>query len=444
MFLRRMICAIAVLLLPAGAYAETGATLSLAQVWQGAVRTQPALRAAAAAVSAARARIDMARVPYLPTVGADFGVSETTANWVAKPGALPKALARAAAPTSLELWRFWQSSVGAQWTVTDFGKTAAQVDVAAEQAAAAKAGAQEIRRALWLQVASAYLDAWSAQALLAVAERKRGFAEQRRKMVADRVEARIRPAADLARAEAELGLAEVDVAQARGALDTARQNLAAWAGLDAGRPLATLEPLPAVAELSADATAGVAAWLDGIALTDPQVAQLTAMRASVQAELSAARRQALPALYLAAGASLAGQEITSQTFNAMLAAGVSWQGSQLWTSLPAQAEARERLTMLTANVQEILQARRLALTHALAQLRDARQRRPALAQARASAERSLQSVQARYQAGVALVSELIDAAQALAAVDQRAVDADIQMARATLLWRAAVGRLDAD
>ncbi len=436
---RIVVAAAATAVLLVGPTANADEALTLAKAWQLAARQHPALAAAQAQVGASQAGVAVARLPYLPVAIVDFSGAQTTANYVAKPGALPKDLARASAPTSMELWTFWQGGAAAQWTVTDFGKTAAEVAVAQALADAARADAAEVRRELWRQVALSYAATWVAQQRLARAEQALQLADRRREMVAHLVEHSVRPASDAARALSERELAALTLDERRSELQAARAGLAVAVGEPSVGTLAGLAlPVAATGDSAPDLDAVVAQ----LASRDPQLLGLEALRRAALAEVSAAERRQMPALYLAGGMALAGQQLASPTFNAQVAAGVNWQGSSLWAAGATASQARAKLPWIAAQQQMILRSKRQELAQARAGVTAALARMPLLQQAAQAAQVSEVAAEQRYQSGVGLLSEVLDAAAVRLHVGERQLIAEQAWLLAEVRWRAALGQLD--
>ncbi len=435
------ICTGGLLLGAALARAEEPGHLTLGQAWTLAQRHHPALAAAEAQARAAQARVDVAQLPYLPIATLDFSGAETTANYVAKPGALPKDLIRASAPTSLELWTFWQGGASAQWTVTDFGKTAATVAAAQGLAEAARADVAEVQRTLWLQLANTYGAAWLAGRHLTLAERTRDLAEQRHKLVQALVSRNMKPAADLARADGDLAMAELAVDEQRGQLQTARAALGVWLG-DA--PIGNLAAVAVPVGLPGAVSASLDDLARELATRDPQMLGLEALRRAAQAEVVAAERAQRPAVYLASGVAMAGQHLPSPTVNAQVAAGIAWQGSSLWTSGALAAQARAKLPLIAARQQEVLRAKRLELSQTRSGVSMALARRPLLQRAEQTAQAAEVAAELRYQSGVGLLSEVLDATAARTQVEGRKLAAEQELLAAELRWRAALGQLGGD
>jgi len=424
----------ALLICPA---AQADEPLTLAKAWQLAIRHHPALAAAHAQVATSLAGVEVARLPYLPVATVDFAGIQTTANYVAKPGALPKDLVRASAPTSMELWTFWQGGAAAQWTVTDFGKTAAEVAVAQGLVDAARADAAEVRRELWLQVASSYATAWIAQQRLAAAQLSLQLADRRKDLVTTLVERNLRPASDAARAVSERELAAVTVDERGSELQVTRAGLAVALGESAVGLLAGL-----VAPAEPPGESATNALVEQLASRDPQLLGLEALRRAALAEVGAAERRQMPALYVGVGMALAGQQLTSPTLNAQVAAGLAWQGSSLWSAGALASQARAKLPWIAAQQQAILRSKHQELAQARAGMAAALARRPLLQRAAQAAQAAEAAAEQRYQSGVGLLSEVFDATAVRMQVAERALAAEHAWLLAEVRWRAALSQID--
>lgn len=418
--------------------------LTFEALWQSASPRAPALQIAQSAADAARAQVAVARLPWLPNAWAEASLTETTANFVPKPGVLPKTVLAHAAPHSWELFPFWRSELAAQWTVTDFGKTAAAVDAAERTAEQWRHAAQSARRLLWAQAAAAWFACVAADETLAVATRQREVAQKRLDAVAARVAARVRPLSDQTRAQSQLATGDLQLAQARQSVAEQRQMLAAILALPAP-PEGPLDP--SALPLPADATAALHSpdalqqACDRAAADRPELAALQAQRLSLQAQIAAVQRSQNPTLFLAAGGSAQGMEISGLVVNAQAGAGINWGAGALWQAGAYAAVLREQLrgvaaaeALVRSQVRAELQAAALAVVQAEARL-------PVHEAAVRAAQAAVDQSQARYDAGVAVLVEVMDAAAQLARLQHEWVVLRAQQRNATAQWLAAIGKI---
>lgn len=425
---------------PAVAQAEPGWTA--ARAWQEAQRLSPQLRAADASADAARARVDIARSPQVPTAALEATHSESTANFVARPGSVPKSFAATGSTFSPEPFGFWQAGATGRWTFADFGRTSAAVDAADQAAQAATADAQSVRRQVWLQVMSAYQQVLTAEAAVVTAKETREQSLQRRELAKSRVEARVRPPLDLARAESDLASAEVAVLRGEEQVRAARIALAVAIGLTqaVAGPLAPLALADAeLDDAQLQSAEALDKWTDRAAAERPELAALELRRRAAQAELAAVQRTANPSLYLGASATLAGTELSAMALNLGLTAGVSWPMSGMWLARPQIAEVRARLRALDGQAETLRLGVRGELDAARTAIAQARKRRPALVTLQQFADQAYQHAQARYTAGASTMTEVIDAAAAVSQARLQLLQTDLDEALGVARWRAAVG-----
>ncbi|MSQ83958.1 MAG: TolC family protein [Myxococcales bacterium] len=429
------------------AVAQDRAALTLNAAWQQTASRHPALHAASAAVQLARSAADIAAVPLLPATLLSVGYQQTTANWVPRPGVLPKNLAAKSGQSSLDTYAFWQSSVDARWLVTDFGRTRSAVTAADFAADQHVASGKALRRQLWLQVALAYCGVVAAEQDTLVANELRELAVKRQQAVHARVQARIRPAAELARADSDLAMAQLAVADGEQEIAAARQQLT----------VAMAAPQPVVAELTAvTSTTDVPAyaqlaqpdalqqWTEVASRHREEWAALQAQKSAVQAQLIANERAQLPSIFVGASASLQGTEIDGLVANAAIGGGIEWPAAALWQARPAATALQAQLRAIVAQ-QDVLRAQvRGDLDAARVALLQASRRAPVLAAALQAAQAAYDQAQARYAAGATVLVEVLDAAQGLAAVRRDAVATELRRAQAAVRWQAAIGAAPID
>ncbi len=436
--------ALALLASAAPAQAQADGPWSPAKAWSEAQRLSPQLRAADATADAAKARIDIARIPQIPTAAIEATHSESTANFVARPGSVPKSFSSTGSTFSLEPFGFWHAGASSRWTFADFGRTSASVNAADHAAQAAGADARSIRRQVWLQVMSAYQLVLTAEAGVVTAKETRDQSAQRRELAKSRVEARVRPPLDLARAESDLASAEVAVLRGEEQVRAARIALAVAIGLTqaVAGPLAPLS-LPD-AELTDERLQSAEAldkWTDSAAAERPEIVGLAQRHQAALAELAVVQKTANPSLYLGASATLAGTQLAAMAFNLGLTAGVTWPISGMWLASPQIAEVRARIRALDGQEQSLRLSVRGELDAARTAVAQARKRRPALATLQQFANQAYEQAKVRYTAGASTMTEVIDAASAVSQARLQLLQADLDEALGVARWWAAMGRL---
>ena len=230
-------------------------TLKLDELEQRALKNRASVLAARARVDVAEARVDLAKVPYYPTVGARAELDASPGGRIIKvqnydegPGSTPYAVS--GSRTITERGAFiphlrYQGTVTVQSRIYDFGKTAATVRAARADRDASAAGVSAERKAVIVEVRSAYL-AW-----LSAYGTRQILAESAADSTALRASAEAH-VAEGAKPGAELAAARYDEARANLDLERGDSDLAA-ALVDleqvTGAPIArSAEPDPAILE----------------------------------------------------------------------------------------------------------------------------------------------------------------------------------------------------
>jgi outer membrane protein TolC len=253
----------AAIVVPAVCQAQTIQTRSvtLADAVTYALDHYPSIREVRARVEAADASVDVARTAYIPRLDLLWQTNRATTNNVF--GLLfPQAVVPPISGPVLGTTSFdsvWGTAAGAllSWDVVDFGLRRAGVQAARAQTAAARAQSDLTQ----LDVASAAADAFltvlaadeTVRAARANVDRLQVFADAVRTLVTNQ----LRPGADQSRAEAELAIARTQVSQATQAAEIARATLAEAMGTADARIEPTIGRLgeaPQVATPGADST----------------------------------------------------------------------------------------------------------------------------------------------------------------------------------------------
>jgi outer membrane protein TolC len=245
---------------PAHAFAQAAGPLTLNEAIQLALKNYPAIKESRARARAADEGIGVARTAFLPRLDLIWQENRATANnvfGVLLPQSVIFSMTGPVLGTRSLTDSVWGSAAGVllSWEAADFGLRKAGVDVARAQTALAKNQAALTE----LDVASAAADAYltvlaadeSVRAIRANVARLQVFADNVRTLVQNQ----LRPGADQSRAEAELAVSRNQLSQAVQIADLARASLADAIGA-AGTPVqlapASLEVLPEVTIEAAD------------------------------------------------------------------------------------------------------------------------------------------------------------------------------------------------
>ncbi|HJZ70497.1 MAG TPA: TolC family protein [Vicinamibacterales bacterium] len=230
-------------------------TLTLTDAVQLALKNYPALKERRARAQAAQEEIDVARTAYLPRFDVMWQENRATTNNVFGllfPQSTIFSMTGPVLGTRSLDTSVWGSAVGAllSWEAIDFGQRRASVDVARAQSQLAKSQATLSE----LDVASAAADAFltvlaadeSVRASRANVDRLEVFANAVRTLAQNQ----LRPGADQSRAEAELAVAKNQLSQAVQTAELARAALADAIGAAGTAPQLVVGPLAMVPEVA--------------------------------------------------------------------------------------------------------------------------------------------------------------------------------------------------
>ncbi|HZF11059.1 MAG TPA: TolC family protein, partial [Thermoanaerobaculia bacterium] len=146
------------------------ALLTLDQALATARTGQPQLQAAAAQTAAAAARTDEARAALLPQVSGTGSYQRATANFVSRPGALPRQLTTGGGGSeSFDSLGFYNFGVNANYLLYDFGQTRNRWRSAAASLDAQRAGERTTGSQVLFTVRTTFFQARAARELVGVA-----------------------------------------------------------------------------------------------------------------------------------------------------------------------------------------------------------------------------------------------------------------------------------
>ena len=416
--------------------------LTISSAVEKALANYPSIRVSQAQIDAAAAGIELARTAWLPRVDSFAQINRATRNNVfgmLLPNSVIPSMSGPVVGTN-NTGSVWGSAVGvlATWEPFDFGLRRANLSTA--EAAKAKTAATLERTDFEIGVATAdaFLTIAAAQETLKAAEAARVRALELQRAVVAQVNAELRPGADASRTEADLAVANTQLAQAQQAIDVSRANLAQFSGEDASKQPMHVAPLAQLPTFAPPATVDTAA--------NPVAKEQTATIEQAKAQLHALQRTYFPRFYLqgAAYARGTGAELDGDTLGGANGLAPSVQNYALGFSVnfPIMdfAALRSRESAQSAAIRAE-QARYQQITTDLvarwnvakAQLEGARRvadNTPAQVNA---ARTALQQANARYGAGLGTIVEVAEAQRLLA-------QAEIDDALARLgVWRALLG-----
>ena len=240
---------------------ETNTTTSLT-IQQAADRAQkfPSIEASEQQVNAAAAGIRIARTNYLPSVNALGQVNRATRNNVFGLLLPQTVIPNISGPVlgTNDGTNVWGSAVGVliSWEPFDFGRRRALVKSAEVTRERAELTTKRTQFDVQTTAAAAFLTLLASQQTARTAQSAVDRAQVLVRSVKASVDAKLRPGADLSRADTELDAAETQLMQAEQSVDMARAALAEYTGVAQKNltvaPGRLLELAPDAAAVTAD------------------------------------------------------------------------------------------------------------------------------------------------------------------------------------------------
>jgi len=231
----RLQTALAAIWLAGGVQPPAAATtLTIGQAVESALRNYPSIHVSQEQMNAAAAGIRLAQTAYLPRVDGLAQMNRATRNTfyglLLPQGIIPGVDGIRAN----NLGSVWDSGVGllVTWQPFDFGLRRANVAAATAARAQAQAAITRTRYDVSVATADAFLTLLAAQQTAQAARAAVESWQVLLRSIHALVSAQLRPGADESRVEAELALAETQIAQAEQAIEVARSNVATFVGLD--------------------------------------------------------------------------------------------------------------------------------------------------------------------------------------------------------------------
>ncbi|MBM4381174.1 MAG: TolC family protein, partial [Deltaproteobacteria bacterium] len=333
--------------------------LTLEEALSTARQVQPALLEAWANADGARARASQAHAPLLPQVNLSGSYSRTTANFVARPGTVPRSFAQGA-PT-FDTFNFFNAGVTGTQLLWDFGQARNRSTAAAAQAESADANARTAILDAEGRVRAAFFQAQAARALVRVGHDTLANQERHLSQVQAFVEVGTRPEIDLAQVKTDRANAQLQLIQAENGYDTARAQLLQAMGQERGLDF-DVDGAP-LAELPGEDGA-TGALLDEALAARPEFAALERERAALEATLASVRGTYWPQLSATVGATEGGADLTALAWNVNGGVNLIWPLYQGGLSSAQVAEAEANLRAHAARVATRRQQVRLEVEQA--------------------------------------------------------------------------------
>jgi outer membrane protein len=439
----------AVLLFGVPAAAQSSEPLTMIRAVEIAISDQPNVAEARAKAQAAAEAVGEARSAYLPHLDALWQANRASRNNVfglLLPQAVVPSISGPVLGTD-SLDSVWGSAAGLLFSVDifDFGRRAAGLQAARAQASSAGAAAEASRLSAGVAAADAFLSALGAEQEATAARASLARLDVLERTIKARVDAEIRPGADLSRIDAEIAVARNHVIGAEEIVALSRLRLAMALGapdrdirLDSAN-LLLRQPGDAAASPGGSPPPGVrAAEASAHAAEAVRDATRSLFRPRIQFQSAlSARATGARVDGTTAGAHGLWPDVpnwaagVTVSFSVLDGAGLRARTraqADLFAASQARAEAtRQQARSDVAAAALMLEAARRIVTNVPVQLTTARS---AEAQARA-----------RYDAGLTGLPEVADAQRLLAQADSDAALASLALWRANLAGAAAAGDL---
>lgn len=266
---------------PARAEVPGNGALSLPELTEFALRTNPRTRQAWLAARAAAAGVGMERADLLPQISASYGVTRTRPV---------SATTGAESP--------WQTrfgpSVSFSYVLYDFGARTDQLEAAEYRLLAANLAHNRVLQDVVLQVEQAYYQLLGLEALVRANELSLQNSRTALEAVQRRRESGLATVADVYRVETQVAQVQLNLTRSQGDLEKAKGQLAAAVGLPVGSALRlqTLADEPRIREM----TEAMATLLERAKSGRPDLVAAEAQARAARASASAVAKAGLPSI----------------------------------------------------------------------------------------------------------------------------------------------------
>ena len=412
-------------------------SLSLDDALRLALSHQPHLVRARAETEIARARADEARSPLLPQISGTAAYQRATANFVARPGALPGALSPRSQSTSFDTFNFFNAGVTASQLVYDFGQASHRLASANASAAGQVDNERTRRLEIALDVRAAFFQARAASALVVVAEQALANQDRHLHQVQGFVEVGSRPEIDLAQVRTDRANARVQLINAQNTFETSKAQLNLAMGVEGSTAYSIAEsPLVPVAgeEQPRDDL------LREALRARPEFASLAHQRSASELALRAIEGAYGPSLNVATGLTEGGASFESMAWNWNANVFLNWPIFQGGLTRAQTRGARATLSSIDADLHSQRLQVHLEVDQARLAVRAAKESLGASGDAVQNARERLRLAEGRYQSGMGNVIELGDAQLALTTADAQQIQAEYNLASARARLVKALGR----
>jgi len=389
--------------------------LSLQQAIRIALERQPQVGIAQAQVQAAAGRTRQVRSNLGPSVGVSAQAASSGAR-----------LSGAAGGTATT--NTYSTAIAGQQLIYDFGRTRDQVAQARSLEHATQAGARQTRQDVINQTKQAYYALLQDQRLVAVQQRNLDNQQAHLRLAEARLAEGTVPPADVYRAQTAVAEATSSLAAAQEAAEAARVNLNIALGVDVRTPTRveeTEEPAP---------TLDLPALVEVALANRPEVRQARFQVTAAEQALSVANKEKLPSVVAQADYGLRSSSFPPRDSNWSYGLSLQFPLIDSGFARGLQEQAKADLKAAQISLRQVEQVVGSEVASAYLQLQTAQQQLEANTVGVASAEENLRVATGRYEEGLGIYLDVIDAQAALLTAETNRVNAlyGVSAARAAL------------
>lgn len=415
----------------------TTRVVTLEEALQTAREHQPQIAQARANTAAAWAAADQARAGLLPQLSATGAYQRTTANFVPRPGVVPKVTQGTNPPANFTTFDFYNFGLTANQLVYDFGQTSGQW-----RAAEATAGSQhETLRATLLSVLqgarTAFFTAAASRALVNVAEQTLTNQEKHLKQIEGFVDVGTRPEIDLAQGRTDVANARVSLINAQNQYAISKAQLNQAIGIEGTVDYdvreETLPPVEGEDE-------GSQRLFQQAIEVRPDLASLNTQHIAQELTIRSIEGGYGPSIGVSTGATEAGGQIGNLGWNWNAGLTLTWPLYQGGLTEAQVGQARANLISIDAQIRALRQSILVQIQQARLTVVANREALKASEDALVNARQQLRLAEGRYETGVGSVIELGDAQVAVTSAAAQRVQAELNLATARANLIQALGR----
>jgi len=378
-------------------------------------------------VEAARETVSLSRAPYLPTV--DLYARETWLRYQ------PEAKIPGGGSFPMSQDQYLTYGFKATQQLYDFGKTGSNVQAAEFVLKAREAGAARAKNRAALEFIMAYYDLLEAGEILKVAEEETTRYEAHRKDAEARLKAGVVTRNEVLQVQVILADSKLRFLNAENTLANKRSKVNSLLL----RPLnEELHPVEIVGTPALPATLEEA-WA-AAERENPDLADLNARIASREETGHAVRAEYLPTVYVSGGYEYSENQYQVHEDNWSVIAGVNVNLFAGGATSARMGAIRSEIASLRITRDKLLDAVRLEVQAAWLDVQSSKQKIDVAYAAVDQAAENLRLQRLRYQEGVSIASEVLDAVTLMTTAETNAWKANFGLKRAEAALLHAVGR----